>query len=302
MALGWVWGTNKMMVELPAGIPTYSSPHALFHWPAGRPVSLHLYNDFDLWWIRKGEALLKFRTGEEICAGRDEFLLVPPLVPFWASVRKSPLVFNFCHFAFRPVTQRLTPELRSDFQFSEQSVRVPAHFTRLKAPGVAAAYRELAGITVSPDGPPWQLERALIKLVGELACFGRREQPRNSPAPAMQSDIIDPRLAALMRRIAGDPAFAWKVADLARSLDISPSHLHHIFKNATRKSLKEYLVERRLHQALMLFNEDSDGRRASIKAISHECGYSSQHFFSRQFKAHFGVSPRTYLRKLPSMS
>ncbi len=104
----------------------------------------------------------------------------------------------------------------------------------------------------------------------------------------------DPRVLAVKARIDADPSRQWSVATLAASIGISPTRLHILFHSATGRSTKTYIIQCRLEFALRLLAESANTRSRSIAAVAESCGFASQHFFSRQFRAHFGLSPRTY--------
>ena len=223
---------------------------------------------------------------------------MPPYVPFWAAERQVPLNFYFCHFSLRPVSQHILHEaVRADLQPAAM-ILVPAHFHRTAAPGVRRAFQEVVQVNPGKAGRPWRLEAKLIELVSQLAWFALKQHGLDEPMKLVTSHMTtDPRIVALKGRLALDPTRPWRVSELAKSLDISAGHLHYLFKKIMGMSLKEYLIELRLRHALKLLSSPLPGQLPSIKAVSQACGYSSQHFFCRQFRSHFQMTPRDYLRR-----
>jgi AraC-like DNA-binding protein len=289
---------TRLFVELPAGIPTYSAAHFFWQWPQGKPETVHLYNDFDIWWIRSGQAGLHYRTGRKIVARSDDFLLMPPYLPFWASEHKAPLTFHLCHFTFRPVPMNIRDRVRPDFQAPGGHCLVPTHFSRREAPEVARAYRDLVAIDASGRGKPWQLEQTLLRMVSELAAFGAslRPAPRRVHTVSEIAET-DRRVPEIKKRIELNPEYPWKVATLAREHHLSTGRLHFLFRQSLGTSLKAFIVEQRLKRALELLNNFTGGTLPSIKEVSNACGYSSQNFFCRQFKDRFHVSPSDYVQQ-----
>jgi len=57
------------------------------------------------------------------------------------------------------------------------------------------------------------------------------------------------------------------------------------------KSLKRFILDTRLEHALKLLRQNDGENIRSIKEISADCGFSSQQFFSRQFKEGYGMPP-----------
>ena len=293
---------TKLFVELPAGIPTYSAAHFFWKWPKGKPETAHLYNDYDIWWIRSGQATLRYRTGERIVARPDDFLLMPPYHPFWASEQKAPLSFHLCHFTFRPVPLNIRDRVRPDFQVPDGQCLVPTHFSRKEAPEVGRAYQNLVAIDAGASGKPWQLEQALLRLVSELAAFGTSlHATARAVHTVPEAAEMDRRVPEIKKRIESQPAFPWKVSEVARKHNLSPGRLHFLFRQSLGMSLKDYIVEQRLRHAMELLNDHSSGRLPSIKEVSNACGYSSQNFFCRQFKTRFHVSPSDYVRQNVSL-
>lgn len=289
---------TRLFVELPPGIPTYSAAHFYWEWPRGKPETAHLYNDFDIWWIRSGQAALRYRTGGRIIARAGDFLLMPPYRPFWASEHKAPLAFHLCHFSFRPVPLNIRDRVRPDFQTPGGNCLVPTHFSQREAPAVARAYRELVAMDARRPGKPWRLEQALLRMVSELAAFGAslRTPVRRMPT-VPEATEVDRRVPEITKRIELHPEHPWKVATLAREHSLSAGRLHFLFRQSLGMSLKEFIVEQRLKHAMELLNNFSSGTLPSIKEVSHACGYSSQNFFCRQFKDRFHVSPSDYVRQ-----
>jgi AraC-like DNA-binding protein len=261
-----------------------------------RPVR-HLFSDWDLFWIERGELTWTLLDGRTLVAGPDEFVLLPPFTSAMVSQSCAPAVFQYLHFDFRMPPVQIMPALKPDFIGPAKSCLVPLLFSRTQAPEVWRAYRTLIG--VSPDHRrPWRIERATIAIAAGLAAFAQRRATRGERGSALApSAAHDHRIDAIARRIDADPMHPWRVDSLARSVRLSSSRLHHLFRRTYSVALKRYIVQARLHLALTKLKEMGDGgRMLSINDISRSCGYSSQHYFCRQFQAHFRISPSAYRR------
>jgi len=84
------------------------------------------------------------------------------------------------------------------------------------------------------------------------------------------------------------------VASLSKLARLSPSRLAHRFKDETGDSVIGYLLKLRLKRAAKLL--EFSGRR--VKEAAADVGFASEFYFSRQFKAFFGVSPRQYQQQV----
>ena len=73
---------------------------------------------------------------------------------------------------------------------------------------------------------------------------------------------------------------------------ISPIHFHNCFKQATGRTLREYVEEQRIKKATNLIVSTD----WTLTRISNECGFSSQAYFSHVFKRRLGQTPREYAK------
>lgn len=79
-------------------------------------------------------------------------------------------------------------------------------------------------------------------------------------------------------------------AEVARLCGLSYHHFSAVFKRATARSFKDYLLDLRLHNAknkLITTN-------ASITQIAYDTGFSSSSHFISQFRRHTGQTPKQF--------
>jgi AraC-like DNA-binding protein len=284
---------NDLFAALPHGVPTYSLRHGRYLWKPGTKPVPQLFTDWDVFWIRRGAALWELKDGRRLIGRTNELVVMPPYVPALLSELEPTLEFWYCHFAFRLPPQRISVGLRQDFAGPDEAL-LPLSFTAAAAPGVASAYRALTRLRFTDGAAPWRLERALIALVSELASFARA-RPRVSATKKVVGEAPrDPRLTEVCTRVEAEPAHPWRVAELAASVGLSTSRMHALCRAAHGVSLKAYIVRTRLQRAVGLLRERRQGALPSIREVGEACGFSSQHFFSRQFKSFYGVSPLAY--------
>lgn len=86
----------------------------------------------------------------------------------------------------------------------------------------------------------------------------------------------------------------WQVADYARALSVSPTHLSRLAKSATGSSALGMIEARLLREArrYLAFTD------LSISTIAYALGYSDPAYFSRTFTRDTGVSPKAFRRQL----
>lgn len=78
--------------------------------------------------------------------------------------------------------------------------------------------------------------------------------------------------------------------ELAQRVDLSPWHLCHLFKAEFGVSLKQYLIQLRLHTAADLLT----GSLLTVTQVMDQVGIRDRSHFSRDFKRVFGMSPAAY--------
>ncbi|MBD3921748.1 helix-turn-helix transcriptional regulator [Paenibacillus sp. PR3] len=85
----------------------------------------------------------------------------------------------------------------------------------------------------------------------------------------------------------------FRLDDMAGALHLSSYHLSHLFKEATGVSITEYLITRRIHQAVLLLTTTNK----PISWIAEEIGLTNNSYFCKLFKTHMGITPHQYRKK-----
>jgi len=254
-----------------------------------------LNSDWDFFFICEGRIVWELKGGIRLVADKNEFVLLPPFAIDWRRAPRTRLTFWYCHFNFRLMPGEVMPSIRNDLLGHGTTALLPLTFSRSEAPAVWRAYRNIIQLKMESSDHPWKSERAVIDLVAELTAFAVRRTRRGEDGKPFDSgERQDSRVAALCNRINLNPEFPWRITGLAKSIGLSPGHVHHLFRQDLGTNLKSYIVEARLRKALGLLKDRPGQRRLSIKEISAACGFSSQHFFARQFRKFFQITPLTY--------
>ena len=84
------------------------------------------------------------------------------------------------------------------------------------------------------------------------------------------------------------------VPDVARSIPISPSYLSSIFRKKLNMTVVDYINNFRLEKSKVLIKTSN----LNFTQISDKLGYNSVHYFSRQFKSKYGISPSAYAKSI----
>jgi len=159
-----------------------------------------------------------------------------------------------------------------------------------RSPGALQAARAMPA-PLANAGAPWaacgpdatQRELALNGLE-EVLLLAVRETADRGQRP------LDSRVQQVLDLISGDLAAPHDLPTLAREAGLSPSRLAHVFKQEVGDSIINTVLSLRLRQAARLLEFTGRG----VGAIAEEVGFTSAFYFSRQFRRHFGISPRHY--------
>lgn len=109
-----------------------------------------------------------------------------------------------------------------------------------------------------------------------------------TPAPGKSSQRLYSVIEPALRCIRNEYRRALTVEELAALCRVSKPYFCRVFKTVTKKSAMEYLRDFRLQVAeALLSNTDS-----SVAEIAERCGFESPNYFSRCYKACYGISPR----------
>ncbi|WP_299365441.1 AraC family transcriptional regulator [Winogradskyella sp.] len=85
------------------------------------------------------------------------------------------------------------------------------------------------------------------------------------------------------------------VAELAKSLNMSRTHLYRKVKEITEKSPLSYIMIFKLELAKQLLKDTKQD--LSVTEVAYSCGFSDKGHFSRSFKKYFGITPSSFKKQ-----
>jgi AraC-like DNA-binding protein len=167
------------------------------------------------------------------------------------------------------------------FRFTtSENTRLPTTF----APSATLVIQRLLGmihkqvLTAVPD------HRVIKTLLLEILELAYKPAGKSNPLP-QASRVLD--AMQWIREHLDEP---FDLPLLAQSLNISTSHLSHLFKQHADTSANAYYQSLKMDQAKALLC-DSD---LSLKAVADRLGYASIHHFTRRFSAVVGMPPGAF--------
>lgn len=107
------------------------------------------------------------------------------------------------------------------------------------------------------------------------------------------SQPFDPRIQRIIEKMESHDADQADGEDWQVQSGLQKTHFYNSFKNMTGLSPKAYLLKIKMRRAVAALLESNQ----SITNISLQLGYSSIHYFTKQFKAYYGISPTQFRNK-----
>jgi DNA-binding response OmpR family regulator len=131
----------------------------------------------------------------------------------------------------------------------------------------------------------------LVKRKQELTDYLKFELITQPDARISTENINDKFVKKVMQIIEGNisnPHFSVEV--LSEEIGLSTTHLYRKLKSLTNLSANEIIKKYRIKKASLLL-ENNEG---NISEIMYDVGFSSLSYFSKCFKAEFGLAPKEY--------
>jgi AraC-like DNA-binding protein len=98
---------------------------------------------------------------------------------------------------------------------------------------------------------------------------------------------LDPRVAAAVDRLVGNPERAVAAANCARDAGLSQSRFLHLFKDETGVSFRAFRAWKRARHLLHFVNED-----INFAHLAQDIGYPDSTHFSHSIRRFYGLKPR----------
>jgi len=135
------------------------------------------------------------------------------------------------------------------------------------------------------------LEVLLIKLLRR----GSHDKGLANRPPSISAEIEDDAMiSAIIRYLQSNLERNFTLDELCEYFAMSQTRLKTLFRAKTGSGVITYFSLLKIQQAKRIIREES----ATIPEISEKLGYSSAHYFSKQFKRVTGMSPSEYARSI----
>ena len=100
------------------------------------------------------------------------------------------------------------------------------------------------------------------------------------------------QISRLLAEMDRDPAKAWTLENMATFVGMSQSSFRQQFRAMTGKAPVAYLLQSRLQKAAMMLKLSDP-----VSETAFRLGFKDSNYFTRQFHAFYGISPREYRKQ-----
>lgn len=162
----------------------------------------------------------------------------------------------------------------------------PCRFAGTITPGMRVALYQILECPYHGLTRDLYIEGKVLELVAYKMEQLESESNRPSKRSVVKSGDVD-RVRHAAQRLAGNLENPPCLNELARSVGMSRSKLHHCFRTVYGITPFDYLRNRRLETAGRLLREG----KLNVTETAYSVGYASLSHFTKAFKQHFGFPP-----------
>lgn len=251
-----------------------------------RQVAVHWQDSMELIYIKRGSGLVQ--TGAQVCTAQsgDIFVLTPGTLHAIRQAENCTMEYENIIFDVELLggAEDLCAE---KYLLPLQSGRLalPEHITpdEVWYPQAADCLKEAEEANrCKPFGYELCIKGALLRFLALLIAQSKALPPAEKASTQ--------RLRAVLQWISAHYSEPVCVADAAALCQCSPNHFMRWFRQMTGQTFIIFLREYRLNAAAEGLRTTED----TILSISEQCGFENLSYFNREFKAHFGMTPREY--------
>lgn len=251
-----------------------------------RQVAVHWQDSMELVYIKRGSGLVQ--TGAQVCTAQsgDIFVLTPGTLHAIRQIESCTMEYENIIFDVELLggAEDLCAE---KYLLPLQSGRLalPEHITPDEAwyPQAADCLKEAEEANRCKQfGYELCIKGALLRFLALLIAQSKALPPAEKASTQ--------RLRAVLQWISAHYSEPVCVADAAALCQCSTNHFMRWFRQMTGQTFIIFLREYRLNAAAEALRTTED----TILSISEQCGFENLSYFNREFKAHFGMTPREY--------
>jgi AraC family transcriptional regulator len=232
-------------------------------------VKREFWDSFLIMFIDEGKMQVHYR-GKEYTAQRGDVVLLDCKSPH-EYFAPDLLNFHFFHFS----------GCSAQHYFDELYKRCGCVMTPSNRYDLDSTFKAILHLVRNPILNEHSISVFLHRTLSELAISTRQEFANADETVLRIAHYIDENHTKNL-----------KLSQIAEALDISESHLSHLFKKHTGNTPHRYLLNARISQARHMLITTN----ACLDEIAVRCGFQSAPHFIRTFKKFTGITPNKFRR------
>ena len=249
-------------------------------------VALHWHESMELVFVKQGTGLVQVGAVTYPAYRGDIFLFAPGTLHALRQAEEQRMEYE--NIIFEPELLGGAEDLCAEkYLLPLQSGRLalPEHITpdEVWYPQAADCLKEAEEANRCKQfGYELCIKGALLRFLALLIAQSKALPPAEKASTQ--------RLRAVLQWISAHYSEPVCVADAAALCQCSPNHFMRWFRQMTGQTFIIFLREYRLNASAEALRTTED----TILSISEQCGFENLSYFNREFKAHFGMTPREY--------
>jgi AraC family transcriptional regulator len=240
--------------------------------------------------------------GKDLVVDTDTFLILNDQQKYSMDMEEPRPVETCCAFFQQGFVDRIAQDMTSPLQVSldtplraAPALRFLSRLHTDRKGKILPRLRSLAE-RCSEQLQPSSFEEDFLILSEELTTLHKEIAAQIARVPAAKratQEELFRRLQVAREFLHGKVSQRVSLEEVAREACLSRYHLHRAFVRTFRQTPHAYLTTLRLNRARSLLTSGT-----SVTEASMDVGFTSMSAFSRLFRAHFGVSPSSQIRKI----
>lgn len=239
------------------------------------PSGLHSHQCFCIHIIMKGKGVYVC-TNKKIACKKGDVIVSSPNIPVqFIPDPKDPWTYFWILFSGKDAKNLIN---QTGF-----SIEKPVYSLKDFNP-----YKEIINKTVNPTNDFSLKTRTLGSILEIFSLLAEERSLVDSSKSINELNQIFLDAISIIEKNYANQSF--RIKKICHELSISHSSLCKIFKKFANRTMNNYLVDFRLREARVLLD---NGERVNV--VAYAVGYNDHSHFSREFKQHFGLSPKEYI-------
>lgn len=212
-------------------------------------------------------------------------LLLPPKLLHDERVQAPPGE-DFCNIVVYAEGGVLNCHLAQELQPGRPGIRHLESRRDPQATQVCHWLIDAARLAGSDAAQPWAALQLRALVAAATAGVLRVLDERQAAGPG--EPVLVARVRVLVQNLLADHRLS--VRSLAAQCDCTADHLSHVFSRSTGEHLVAYINRQRMERARHLLRDEA----LAGKEVAWACGFATQSYFIRLFRAHHGSTPAAW--------